>query len=371
MIYLDNAATTYPKPAVIYTSVLKAMRCYGGNPGRSSHGLSLAAAEAIYRVRELLAASIGLADPEGIVFTSNATHAINVALKSYIDEGSHILISDIEHNSVIRPLEALRRYAGIEYDIFSSADPERTIRAKIKANSRYIVSTLCSNVTGDMISLDLLSRLKRELGLGLIVDASQVLGHEAIDLSRTPVDVLCGPGHKGLFGIMGSGFAAFADTKRKKSFIEGGSGTESRSTDMPTYLPEGYEAGTLGVPAICSLGAGIEFINSIGQDEIKKKTESLTEELAQRLSALPKVRLYSAKSGIACFNFNGLTSSECARLLDERSIYLRGGLHCAPSAHKLLGTLDVGAVRASVSYLNSKKDIDGLYRELKTISKIY
>lgn len=368
MIYLDNAATTFPKPRSVIVALNKCVKEYCGNPGRSSHALSVKSDEKIYETRELIAGLIGADEAEGVVFTYNATYALNLALKTFITEPCHIICSDVEHNAVIRPLEKLRDSLNIDYSLFESGgDVVKSIKSLIRPNTRGIVSTLASNVTGKRINPELLSRVAKENNLFLILDASQAVGHCDINLKKTPCDVLCAPAHKALFGIQGAGFAYFKDKNRKESFIEGGSGFDSRDIYMPRLLPEAYEAGTLSTPAIVSLGAGVRFVSEISIPEIESKLNSMTLELIDRLRTVPGVSLYPSESGIVSFGYKGFPSGYVARALDNLGICTRGGLHCAPSAHKLLGTLDLGTVRISLSYLNTRRDIDRVYRAVSML----
>lgn len=370
MIYLDNAATSFPKPRCVIRDLNSCLKKYCGNPGRSSHKLSLQASEAIYAVREEIAEHLSISTPENVVFTLNATYALNLAIKTFINEKCHILTSDFEHNSVIRPLEALKRRIGIEYSSFSTdGDVEKSIKESIRADTKGIVASVASNVTGDSISLKILSKIAAEYNLFLIVDASQAIGHTKIDLKETPCDVLCAPAHKALFGIQGCGFAVFKDSTPRDSFIEGGSGSESVNPLMPVLLPERYEAGTLPTPAIVALGSGLKYIKDIGIENIEARLTMLTSELEARLAEIPDVKIYKSGTGIVSFNVADYPSSLVAGWLDKNGICTRGGLHCAPSIHKKLGTLEQGAVRISLSYLNSKSDIDGFYRVMKCIRK--
>ena len=372
MIYLDNAATSYPKPKCVINALIRSVRDAPGNPGRSSHKFSVAAAEAIYSTRESVADFLNCKSAEGVVFTYNATYALNMAIKTYIEDGSHVITSDIEHNSVIRPLEKLVAERNVSYSIFSTDnDLEKEIEALIRKDTKAIISTIASNVTGERISLELLSRISKKYGLILIVDASQAIGHYRLDLEKTPCDVLCAPAHKALFGIQGAGFAVFSDAERRKSWIEGGSGTESASKEMPIYLPEGYEAGTLGTPAICALSGGIDYVRSFGIDRIEERLSYLTERLAERLFELDDITVLSYGNGIVLFNYKDFPSSKTAAILDEVGIFVRSGLHCAPSAHKKLGTDYRGAIRASLSVLNTEREIDKLYKTLKEMSVFY
>ena len=371
MIYFDNAATTYQKPDNVKKELLSTLKDYGGNPGRSSHKLSYNAAEKIYSVREKVSLLIGVKSPENIVFTHNATHALNLAIKSLVKNDCHVLCSDFEHNSVIRPLEKLKITRQIEYATFSNiGNLAQNIDNVRQEKTTGIICSIASNVSGDFIDLKELSSYARENGLFLIVDASQAIGHRKIDLNETPVDVLCAPGHKALFGIQGCGFAYFKNNKRGDTLYEGGSGSESINPYMPCLLPEGYEAGTPATPSISTLGAGIDYINQVGIDTIEEKLRYLVDETIVRLKEFTNVDVYKHGNGIVSFNINEINSSRVTSMLDEYNICVRGGLHCAPSIHKRLGTLDKGAVRISFSYFNNIKEIDKLYKVLRVITKI-
>ena len=367
MVYLDNAATTFPKPKAVISEVKKCISEYCGNPGRSGHTLSLEASERIYEAREAIAVHFGFSRPENVVFTYNATYALNIAMWAKIPKNSHVLCSDIEHNAVVRPLNLMKDRGYIDYSLFSTdGDIEENIKNALTPRTKAIVSTLCSNVTGKKLSLRALSRIASDNGLILIVDASQAAGHEKFDLSRTPCACFCAPGHKGLFGIQGSGFVIFGEGEHPRSVITGGSGSNSKSPFMPVTLPESQEAGTLSTPSIASLLRGVEFINAVGIEEISYKESLLCDKIKSGLSVIKGVKLYETEGSIVLFNgrkgMDMLLSN-----LDKCGICVRGGYHCAPSAHIRLGTEKTGAIRASVSYLNSVKDADYF---LKSVSKI-
>ncbi len=331
--------------------------------------LASRAADEIYSVRERVAELLNVSECEGVVFTYNATYALNMSIKTLIRKKCHVIISDVEHNSVIRPLEALKKKLGIEYECFSTdGDVRANIERIIRPDTSCIVSTLASNVTGKEISERQLSSIAAQHGLDLILDASQAIGHRKIDLAACPCSALCAPAHKGLYGIQGCGFTVFRDLERRAEFIEGGSGSESISRSMPSLLPEGYEAGTLSTPAICALGAGIDYINQLGLSEIKKRTERVALEIKKRIDAVHGTVLYPSYGSIVSFNLKGLSSSELARALDAHSVCVRAGLHCAPSAHERLGTIDGGTVRISLSAFNSLSEVDKFYKTLKSIS---
>lgn len=370
MIYLDNAATTYPKPRCVIDEINFCLKKYCGNPGRSSHKLSIRSSEAIYQAREEIAKLLSASSAEQVVFTYNATYGLNLAIKTFVKRKCHIITSDFEHNSVIRPLERLKSTLGIEYStIKSDEDLLSCLSNAIRPDTKGIICSIASNVTGNRLSLKLLSDFAKSHSLFLIIDASQAIGHEEINLENTPCDAIVAPGHKALFGMQGSGFVCFKDTVRRESFIEGGSGTDSLSIYMPRLLPEGYEAGTMATPAIVSLGCGTRFVNDIGIDNIQKKLVNMTELIEERLKSISGIKCYSPGIGILSFNYKDISSHRFADELDKRQICTRAGLHCAPSIHKKLGTVDQGAVRLSLSYLNKLSDLDRFYKATKDIVK--
>ena len=367
MVYLDNAATTFPKPKCVIDEVKKCISEYCGNPGRSGHRLSLEASERIYEAREAIACHLGFPKPERIVFTHNATYALNFAIWAKIPRNSHILCSDIEHNAVIRPLNLLKSYGFADYSQFSTdGDIEENIKAALTPKTKAIISTLCSNVTGKKIQLSTLSTVAKRHNLILIIDGSQSAGHEKIDLNKTPCDCFCAPGHKGLFGIQGSGFIIFGSQEQPKPIITGGSGSNSKSPFMPNALPESHEAGTLSTPAIASLLRGVELIDKIGVDEISAKEKLLCDKIKSGLSVIKGIKLYETDGNIVLFNAENIAEYTFTAKLDEAGICVRGGFHCAPSAHIKLGTEKNGAVRVSVSYLNTLTDVEYF---LKTVCK--
>ena len=367
-LYFDNAATSFPKPRCVIDGLCECVTKYCGNPGRSSHKLSLKSANAIYSAREEIASLLGGVDAENIVFTYNATYALNIAIKSLISKNCHVLTSDFEHNSVIRPLESLKRKKGVEYSAFdTNTNLSDSIKSNLRDNTAAIVSSVVSNVDGRCISPKILSDISEERKLILILDASQAMGHIDIDLTKTPCDALCAPGHKALFGIQGCGFVYFKSKERLDSFIEGGSGVDSISREMPLLLPEGYEAGTLSTPAIVSLGKGVEYVKNIGINSINKKLNSLTDYAINIMEEIPKIKLYKGQNGIIAFNIDGVPSSVLAVELDKNNICTRAGLHCAPSIHEKLGTISHGAVRISFSWFNTTREIDSFAHSLRNI----
>ena len=368
MIYLDNAATSFPKPVSVIREVTKCLTEYCGNPGRSSHRLALAAADKIFEVRETVSSFLGSEKCENIIFLPNATYALNLVIKGLITEKCHCIISDIEHNSVLRPLyKVLNKYGG-ELSVFDSDTPlSEAIPPLIRADTKIIISTLCSNVTGKILDFNELSKIAERYNLYLIADASQYTGHSPINLSGMYFTAICSAGHKGLFGIQGSAFAVIKNEELIDTLVEGGSGVDSFSKSMPILLPERYEAGTLSTPAIVSLGKGIEFIKYVGVRSIEKKLQKLTEITKYELAKIPSVKLYGANNGIAAFNIADYPSSYTSDHLDKFGIATRSGFHCAPLVHEKLGTSRTGAVRVSLSYFNNENDIYALIKALKQI----
>jgi selenocysteine lyase/cysteine desulfurase len=368
MIYLDNAATSFPKPKSVIREVERCISKYCGNPGRSAHKMSGYTAEMVYNSREAVSDLLHAENPENIVFTLNATYAINLALKAEITDGASVLISDIEHNAVLRPLYALSRERNIEISSFESGgELEKSIEEHISPKTRFIVTTLRSNVTGGDIDLSVLKNAAKRHKLTLILDASQYIGHKEINLSGIDSYALCAPTHKGLFGIQGGGFACFSDNTRKRCIIEGGTGSLSKSAEMPLNLPEGYEAGTLPTPAIISCLFGIKYINEIGIENIERKLKHLTDILAERLDCVSGVKVYGRENGIVSFAYRDISSEKISEYLASRGIYTRGGLHCAPSVHKKLGTDSLGLCRLSLSHFNTEREINAVYSALKDL----
>lgn len=370
MIYLDNAATTFPKPKNVIHETLDCIKKYCANSGRSSHNLAIRTTEEIYRTREAISDFLSTDAPENVCFTTNATYALNIAIKTFITSPCHVLISDIEHNSVLRPINKLKETLGIEYSYFSTdGDIEQNIKTQIKDNTRAIICNIMSNVSGYEISLKILSEISRSYNLILIVDASQMIGHKKINLRENPCDALCAPGHKGLFGIQGCGFVVFNSKIPKETLIEGGSGNESLRLNMPVSLPEHFEAGTLPTPSIVALRAGIDYINRIGLESIENKTKILTKLFLERITSIKNVESFYANNGIISFSIKGKSSSYISNRLNDFDIYTRSGLHCAPLAHKKLGTLDSGLVRVSLSYMTKESYADQFYVALQSICR--
>lgn len=373
MIYLDNAATTFPKPESVYREAERVMRECGGNPGRGGHTLALAAAREIYRCREAVADLLG-GEPDRVVLTHNATHALNLTLKGILRKGDHVLTSALAHNSVRRPLHDLAG-EGVEveyYPVFPRGESVASaIGRMIRPNTRVVEVTLRSNVCSIALPLEEIAAITAPKGIILVVDGAQGAGMTSLSLHKLGKAVICAPGHKGLYGLPGSGFALFSkdiDPTEVTPLLSGGSGLFSKEAEMPDLFPERLEAGTLNVIAAASMRAGIEAVRQVGIEEIERKERILRRRLTAMLMSLGKVQVYlphADEGGIVLFNHRGKSAEETGAYLDSRGICTRAGLHCAPLAHKWIGTPEGGAVRASVGMFTTGGDVEALYKAIR------
>jgi len=382
-IYLDNAATSFPKPPSVLRAVKHAICDCGGNPGRGSHRLAKAASELLYTCRKEIAELIRLEDPTRVIFTQNTTAALNTAIKGFLRPGDQVLISDLEHNAVRRPILSMERHAGITYRIFPTEElSSGNVNAKEildryrTPKTRAIICTHASNICGRSLPIREIGTYCRENGLLLIVDGAQSLGRLDIDMQEMGITALCAPGHKGLYGPQGSGFLALSDHLTEKDLpvplLEGGSGYDSFLPTMPALPPERYEAGTVSTPAIAGLTEGIRFVRSIGLTAIREKENSLFLLARNLLSDIPKVTVYAPHDigAVLSFSVKDRSSEEIAALLDQNGICVRAGFHCAPLAHRTLNTPeDNGTVRLGLGYFNTAEEVrktaDRLNRLLK------
>lgn len=379
MIYLDNAATTYPKPPSVLAAFNRAAKEAFGNAGRASHAPARAAAELAFECRSAIADAFS-GECERVVFASNATHALNLAIKAITKDDCHLLLSDIEHNATLRPVHALRA-RGVSYSLFQSyaengRDTEAilaSLEKRLTPHTKGVIVNHRSNCLPLEMPLKAIGDFCHRHRLFFIVDASQSAGACEIDLEDCHITALCAPSHKGLYGMRGAGFALFgktADERALSPLLEGGSGSDSQSLTMPELLPERLEAGTLPVEILASLSAGLAFVKSETAEEIAKKEAYLSAYLKDRLLSLPHIRVYFPKRkplGTVLFNVIGKNASEIAEQLDAMGICLRDGLHCAPLAHRHTNTEAIGAVRASFGYFNREVDADALVYALKEL----
>ena len=378
MIYLDNAATSFPKPPEVVEEVARCMSEYCGNPGRGSHKLALAAAEGIYDCRATLCDFFSAEAPENVVFCSNATHALNIAIFSLAHDRAHFICSDCEHNSVRRPLEYLARERGCSYSVYNSylLDPTRnaqkicnSISSLIRPETVAVISTATPNICSAKMPLAEIGELCRSKGIFFIVDGAQGAGHYDINIKKSNISALAIPGHKGLLGPQGSGALILSSNFTSHPLTFGGSGSASLDTDMPSELPERLEAGTLSTPSIVGLEAGIKAIKLIGLEKISQHEEMLFKKTLRLLSEIRGVRIYAQRysGSVISFNIDGIPSDRVANLLSEQDIYVRAGFHCNPMAHKVLGSDYGGSVRASFSPFNTADDVIALADAVRNI----
>lgn len=379
-IYLDNAATSFPKPPSVIRAVVNTIREHGGNPGRSSHRLARRASELLYACREEIATLTGLSDPTRVILTKNATEALNVAVKGFLSEGDHVLISDLEHNSVLRPVHQMSRGRGVTYSIFESArltgpdGVDAALAPLLSERTRAIITTHASNICSRTLPVGEIGAFCKRHGILLIVDASQSIGHLPIHMEEMQIDALCAPGHKGLYGPQGSGFLLLSSSLPEEALprplTEGGSGYASLLREMPPLPPERYEAGTLATPAFAGLTEGIRFVKCVGIDAIREHEEALGRIAVDQLSVLRGITLYGAETAGAVLSFSvaGHPAEEVADHLDGYGICVRPGFHCAALAHETLGTpTDSGAVRLSFGYFNTEKEICTAVRRIREL----
>ena len=382
LVYLDNSATSWPKPQGVVEAIRKAIEKYGANPGRSGHKLAIEAARIIYQTREALAELFGLEDPERIILTKNVTEALNLVLYGFLKPGDHVITSSMEHNSVMRPLRDLEK-KGVEVTQIRASekgeiDP-RDLLKSIRKNTKLVVLVHISNVTGTIMPVEEILKITKDHGIPLLLDAAQSAGTIPINLRELPVDLLAFTGHKGLFGPQGTG-GLVINTEGLEEKIEplmrGGTGSKSEEEEQPEFLPDKYESGTPNTPGIAGLGEGVRFILKEGINRIMEKKEKLTLKLLEGLKEIKGVKLYGSldpkkQIGIVSFNVEGKSPSEVSYLLDEKyNILSRPGLHCAPSAHKTIGTFPFGTVRFSVGYFNTEEEIEYALQAVKNLVRL-
>lgn len=366
MIYLDNAATTWPKPAAVTAKVRDAMRDMGGNPGRGSHRLAASAEKIVYECRTEAGKLFG-AEPENVVFTMNATHALNLAIKGMAKRGGHILIDNFAHNAAYRPVMALVRDGICTADVYdaSGSDSEtmESIRLLLTPQTCMVIATHQSNISSKILPVGEIGRFCRSMHIPFIADASQSAGHLPIDIGAMGITALCLPGHKGLMGPMGVGVLITDGKAEFSTILEGGAGIHSLDTEMPAMLPERLEAGTLPLPAIAGLIEGIRWVRDYTIGAAHEHCCMLAGVLAERL---PDLRMHGETCGsVISFTMPGHSPAEIGAYLNANGICVRTGYHCAPLAHRTLGTIENGTVRISFSPFNTIRDV---YRTAEVLS---
>lgn len=379
-VYLDNAATSFPKPEVVYRAVDEFMRKIGVNAGRGAYRQALEADKIIYETRRNLAKLFNVKDVTRIIFTFNITDSINLALKGLLKSGDHVITSSMEHNAVWRPLKTLEKECGVSItaipcDSNGVLDLQK-VQDTITERTKLIVLTHASNVTGTVMPIQDVGAVARENNIWFLVDAAQTAGLYPIDVEAMNIDLLAFTGHKGLMGPMGTGGLYIREGISIKPLREGGTGGDSILEYQPESLPDRYEAGTPNVSGIAGLGAAVKFILNEGIEEIHKKETALTNYALRKLSEIDKVKIYGLQSvigrvGVISLNIGNLNPQKVGYTLDEKyGIMVRTGLHCAPCAHKTIGTINSGTIRIGLGYFNTEKDIDAFIDAIKEILNI-
>ena len=378
MIYLDNAATTLKKPPEVIDAVVKAMTTFG-NASRGAYDCALSGARTIYRTREALADLFHCPSSERVIFCSNATEALNIAISGIFREGDHVISTALEHNSVLRPLYRLREEDGVSLS-FVKAAPDGTVDYDefgqlIQSNTRAIVCTHASNLTGNRLDLVRIGRIAAEHGLHFIVDASQTAGAARIDMEQMNISVLCFTGHKSLMGPQGTGGLCIRGDVEIRPLKTGGTGVQSYLTTQPPEYPTRLEAGTLNGHGIAGLGAAVDFIKKTGVDVIEARERALAKRFREGVSTISDIRLYGdfstdERSPIVSLNIGEIDS---ALVSDELSFHYgiatRPGAHCAPRMHEALGTTGQGVVRFSFGYYNTEEEVDAAIAALREIRR--
>ncbi len=376
MIYLDSSATTFPKPQRVQQAAANAMKG-SANPGRSGHSLSLAAGQIIYRSRLTAAQFFDMEDETRVIFTPGCTFSLNTAINGLLSDGGHAVVSELEHNAVMRPLEALRS-KGVSFSTAKvyPGDNDRTVdsfRRCINVNTKVIICTHASNVWGIRLPIERICALAHAYGLKIVVDAAQSAGVLPLSMQEG-FDVVCAAGHKGLYGPMGTGLMLLSQDMELPPLITGGTGSNSASLVQPTELPDRFESGTPNVSGIAGLAEGIRFVQSKGQEKLLHHEMSLIRYAWQMLSGMRGIRLYTPEpdetsfAPVLSFNIEGMDSEETAGELSKRGIAVRAGLHCSSAAHIAAGTIDTGAVRLSPCAFTSKNDMVQTVRAVKALA---
>jgi cysteine desulfurase / selenocysteine lyase len=381
-IYFDSAATSWPKPPGMIEAMTRYNENIGANPGRSGHRLSIEAARVIYEAREKTAELIGAADPLSVIFTKNATEAINCALFGLLKPGDHVITSCMEHNSVMRPLRFLEQQGvKLSFALCSPAgefDPG-DVKKLIDRNTKAIMVMHASNVTGTVLPIDVLAAMAREEDVLLIVDAAQTAGSIPINVAKMGVDILCFTGHKSLLGPQGTGgfYVRKGVEGRLTPLMRGGTGSASEHEEQPDFLPDKFESGTPNGIGLAGLGAGVKFVLDTGIDLIREREANLARQFIEGLKGIEGVTIYGSHdarehTSVVSFNIRGASSSDIAFALDEQfGILCRPGLHCAPAAHHTIGTFPRGTVRFGFGVFNTEAEIQHGLEAVAQLSMVY
>jgi cysteine desulfurase family protein len=372
---LDNSATSFPKPECVYTAVNDFMRNNGTSAGRGNYARARDAEELIYMTRKSIAKLLGAKKAANIVLTSNVTESLNIVLKGFLNYGEGVLTSSVEHNAMWRPLNYLKRDKNINIHTFhctiEGAVDLQEIKDKLSKDIKLVALVHGSNVLGNIFPLREIIELAHEKNIPVLVDTAQTAGVLPINIEALDVDFLAFTGHKGLLGLTGTGGFYIREGLELRTFKEGGTGTISKSPFQPKSVPDRYESGTMNTVGLVGLKAGAEFLMETGVDKIRKHEMMLMSHLLIGLAKIDNVEVYGTQNaedrlGLVSFNIKGANPYDVSFWLDEHAgIMVRAGLHCSPEAHRILGTLETGAIRASVGYFNTKEDVINLLEAIE------
>ncbi len=378
MIYFDNAATSFPKPQIVYDEIMDSMMNYGANPGRSGHKLALKASRGIFAARSNIGRLFNLKNPLDIAFTFNCTESLNIAIKGILKAGDHVITTSMEHNSVLRPIKYLEKM-GVENTIIWGDSKGRInpkdIEDNIKKNTKLIVTTHISNLTGTIMDINAIGEISKKHGIIYLVDGAQSAGVYDIDPNAMNIDMIAFPGHKGLLGPQGTGGLYIREGLEIIETFQGGTGSISHLLTQPEDMPDKFEAGTANTSGIIGLGAGVKYIMDLGIENIRNREIELTQHFMDEARKIDGIKIYGPDkiiehAPVVTLNIKDADSSEVSYILNEEyDIGVRPGLHCAPLAHKTIGTFEQGAVRFSFGYENTHEEIEFAIGALRQIAR--
>ncbi|OPA79486.1 cysteine desulfurase [Paenibacillus selenitireducens] len=381
VIYMDHAATSWPKPEQVLHAMQEALTSYGANPGRGSHTMAVQASRVIFQTRRNLAKLFGIRNPNDIAFTMNTTMALNMAIKGVLHSGDHVIVTSIEHNSVRRPLEYLKKHHGIEVTYLQSTTDGQLdvseLERSFQPHTKLVICSHSSNLLGTILPIAQIGKITHARDVLFLVDAAQSAGILPIDVEAMNIDLLAFPGHKGLLGPQGTGGLYISPEIDLEPLLQGGTGSRSEDIEQPSVRPDRYEAGTPNTVGIAGLNEGVKFILAESVDKIHTKEWTLTQRLMKGLESIPSIQLLGPacgepRTGIVSFIAEGVDASEMAFRLDrEYQIAVRSGMHCTPLAHETAGTLGSGAVRVSIGYFTTEEEIEAVITAVQAIIADY
>lgn len=378
LIYMDNGATSFPKPPAVAAAMTRFLETVGGSPGRAGHRLSQEASRIVFRCREGLAGLFGISDSRRIAFTLNATEALNLALLGLLRDGDRVVTTSMEHNSVMRPLRELEKLRRIELEVVSADQEGRTdpddLEKALGKKTRLLAVNHASNVTGAVLPLENVSRAARRHGALFLVDAAQSAGVLPVDVESDGIDILAFTGHKGLLGPQGTGGIWVREGVQVAPLLRGGTGSNSELEEQPDFYPDRFESGTQNAVGIAGLGAAVDFIKELGVATISAREKTLTSRLLEGLADVDGIKRYGPgpdenRSAVVSINFEGLQPSEGGFMLDEGfAVLSRVGLHCAPGAHRTIGTFPTGTIRLVPGFFTTEQDVDHVVEACRHIA---